>query len=275
MTTYADANITLNIYLQAVKLAGADFTTALYLVDQATNPLDGASRYLTFQNATDVSTALTATYISAAVAQALTDAFAQSPAPQKILVGRVDTVGGEGYDDGLTACIAAGATFYGIAIDVRTDAAILEVSAAVETLVTNNHLGYLFVFQSADADWLTAGFPAALTTISGREQTVICYHDIATEYMDLCWLCGRLTFNPDERSAPWPASLKEVGDYTTAITTAQKALAYANHVNLGVLGGPRPQRRGAAHRPDRQQGLVPRAAVGGHQQPGAGHERPR
>jgi hypothetical protein len=236
MSTYGAGNITINLYLQAVKLAGADFTTALYLVDQATNSLNG-DRYVTYQNTTDVTTAETAGYISAAVSQALQDAFAQSPTPQKILVGRVDTAGGEGYDDGLTAVIAAGAGFYGIAIDKRTSTEILAVSAAVESLVTDNHLGYLFVFQSADADWLTASYPAAFTAVENREQTAICYHDTATEYMDLCWLVNRLVHDPDERSAPWPSSLKEVADYATVVTSTQKGHTYTNHVNLGALWG--------------------------------------
>lgn len=230
--SYAAGNLTLNIYLAPVPGAGASLTTVMYLVDEALgNGLNG-DRTRTYASVTDVTDDATALYITAAVSQALQDAFAQSPTPKEIKVGRIDTGGGETYATGFTAVKADDPDFYGVVIDKRSNAEILLVSGAVETDAFR-----IFFLQSADADWLTAGYPAALTAIEDRERSVICYHDIAAEVFDLCWAVHRLNFDPDDRSVGWPCNLKEVADYTTAVTSAQKVFAEANDVNLGEEWG--------------------------------------
>jgi hypothetical protein len=234
---YGPDNININVFLQPVPGDGADLTTGLYLVDEAGGNALNGDRFRTYKSPTDVSDDLALAYISTAVAQALTDSFGETPKPEKILVGRVDTVGLETYADayGLvkTAVGVAGAGFEGVAIDVRTDAEILLISAAVETDDLR-----IFALQSADADWLTAGYPAALSVIEGRERSIICYHDTAAEVSDLAWMCQRLSVSPDVKSAGWPAKLFTVQPNATMPTTSQQALALANEVNLGLPDGP-------------------------------------
>lgn len=228
---YGPDNIVLNIFLQPVPGEAQSLEVVLYLVNLAANSLDGDT-FRVYNSTTDVAADLAASFISAAVAQALNDAFDQTPKPGQILVGSVDVVGGDTYADGLADVIAAGANFYGIALDVRTDTDILLVSAAVETADFRQ-----FVLQSADADWLTSGFPAALTAIDTREHTVITYHDIAAEVGDLAWACNRLAISPDVKSVPWPAKLFSVLPNATTPTTTQQGFALANKVNLGLAWG--------------------------------------
>ena len=230
---YGPNNINIVPSLQAVPGEGADLTTVLYMVDEAGGNALGGSRFLSFNSTTDVAAALTAASISSAVSTALNTAFGQTPQPGKILVGRVDTGGAETYSTAYafikTAVAAAGSGFYGVAIDKRSDAEILLVSADVETDGFRQ-----FFLQSADSDWLTSGFPAALTAIEGREQTIITYHDTAVEVQDLAWACNRLAISPDRKSVGYPAKLFGVNVNATAPTSSQQALALANQVNLGL-----------------------------------------
>jgi len=226
---YGESNIVINVYLAPVVGQGATFSTVLYLVDEAQgtgNALNG-DRFRTYNSTTDVDDDETAGYITAEVAQALTDGFAQRPIPQEILVGRVDTGGAEGYDDGLAACIAAGAEFYGVALDKRTATEILEVSAALE-----GYDFYISGLQSADADWLTVDYPATLTALENRERSCVAYHDIAAENMALCWMVDRLNVDPDYLSGAFEGNVNEVAAYTTALTAGQLAFAEGNEVNV-------------------------------------------
>jgi len=230
--SYGPDSLTFNIYLAPVPGEGASFTTVLLIVDLATNPLDGSSRYLEFISSTDVTDAADAGYISSATAQALNDAFSQSPRPNKIIVGYADLVGSETYATALTAIRDAGANFYTVCINSRVDANILLVSAAVETYGRE-----LFILQSDDATWLTSGYPATLTDLESRERSITTYHDTDTEYLDLCWATTRTSFSPDEKSYSWSGIVKEVANYTTALTSAQKGFALANEVNTMLSWG--------------------------------------
>ena len=233
---YGPNNITITVSLQAVPGEGADLTTVLYMVDEASgNSLDG-DRFMTFNSTVDVADALASSFISSAVSTALNTAFGQTPQPGKILVGRVDTGGAETYGTAYafikTAVALASSGFYGVVLDSRADADILLVSAAVETD------GFrIFILQSADSDWLTAGYPAALTVIEGREQTGIIYCDTAAAVQDLAWLCNRLAKSPDRQSVGFPAKLFGVAVNATPTTSSQDALALANEVNLGKPWG--------------------------------------
>lgn len=232
--SYAEENIVINVYLAPVVGEGAQFDVVLYLVDEAEgagNGLDG-DRFRTYNSVTDATTDEDSGFITAAVLLALQDAFSQKPTPQQILVGRVDTVGLEGYDDGLDECIDAGAAFFGIAADTRTTADLLLLSAAIEAKDF-----YVYALQSSDADWITLNYPVALSAIEDRERTIICWHDTDAENMALCYIVDRLHPDPDYISGPWPASLAEVAPYAATLTAGEKGFAESNDVNLGLKYG--------------------------------------
>jgi hypothetical protein len=226
--------LSINIYLQPVPGEGASLTTVLYLVPLAANSLNGDT-FRTYLSASDAEADATAGYISATTEQALIDAFSETVAPEKILVGSVDLVGGDTYDDALNACAAAGANFYGVCIQSRADADILALSSAVETDAYR-----IYIYQSDEATWKTAGYPVALAALEGRERTVGFYHDTDAENADLCYATNRLRFDPDVQSAGWFApALVSPEPLATALDATQRAALVGNDINFGesALGG--------------------------------------
>jgi len=229
--------ITINLTTQPAPVQAAGFGVLLHLVPLATNSLDG-DRFRSYSGSTDVATDLAAGFISTATATELNVAFAQSPSPATVLCGYVDiAVGGESYNDGLLAVIAAGANFYAITMGgTVSDADLLEISLNVETLFSSTTPKLLF-FKSDDTDWLTSGYPAALTALEGREGTIGEYHDIATESPDIAHAAAKLVWNPDVKSTPWNGAVSGVAEYTGIPTQAQKDFARANNMNIGQRFG--------------------------------------
>jgi len=231
--------ITITLRLQAPGVTGAAFGTMLILVDEADgtgNDLNG-ERFVSYSSTTDTATAATAGYITTDTKALVDLAFSQSPAPSSVLVGRVDTASAETYPDGLTACLAAGAVFYALAIDSTTAAVQVAVGTAVEALE-----GYIFALASSDADWKTTGVPAAYSTVSGLEQVAAFYHDAptaATGRPDIAWLASWLNVaNPDSQSAPSNVKVVGISALTTDLTAAQAAFVLANGCNYVARYGP-------------------------------------
>lgn len=223
------AAISISISLSAAPSTETPIGPALMLVPQATNSLNG-DRYREYTSSTEVATDLAAGYIAASVAQWLNDALDQNPKPEKVLLGRVDVVGGESYGDGYTAVVNAGATFYAVCVATRVDADYL----AVNTAMGSDRR--LLVVQSNDADWLTASWPAGLSTLEDDETVAVIYHDSDSEAADLCWAANRLAFDPDTTSAPWICSVANVNAYA-AMTSTQRTNALANYANVGLAFG--------------------------------------
>jgi len=232
---YAPDNIVISLLLQNLPAVEAAFQTVLHLVDQAQgtgNDL-GGDRYRTYLNASQVAADRTGTVLSAETLLAAQDFFSQPGQNKTLLIGRVDTVGVEGYDDGLAACIVAGANFWLCTADTRVAADQVLIATYLESTRT---WGF-YIFQSADADWLTASIPAAFSTIETFERWAVVYHDIATEWADVCWAGNRMDFDPDNQSVPWFCSLSSVAAYTTALTAGELTNAEDNNVNvIGVYG---------------------------------------
>ena len=221
-------NITVNITLDAAPAVSTGFGTLMLLVDLATNSLDG-NRVVTYASLASATADNVSGFISAGTLLAATAAFAQRPQPTQFKVGYIDLVGAETYATGLAAVIVADPDFYGVCINVRTDAEILLVAAAVEAQTR------LFIFQSADADWLTTGgVPAALSALDSLERSIGIFHDIAAQWADVAWAVDRLAFDPDLKSATWNAAPNGVIAYTTAPTQVQKDFADTNNMNLGL-----------------------------------------
>ena len=235
MTGYAGDNIVISVFLQSLPGPTANFQSTLFMVDEAQgtgNGLDG-DRYRSYGTTADLDADEALGYISAEVKQAGYDYFAQPGRKKTLLIGRMDSVGGEAYDTAYDLVIAAGANFYGVAADTRTPADQVLMYDAVEA---DDFL--LFVFQSSDADWLTGGgFPVAYTSFSGVERTAILYHDTDTEWSDLAWLGRILEFDPDNQSAPWSNYLGNVLAYTSTPDASEKSNAQDNNANLGLALG--------------------------------------
>ena len=222
-------NITINISLDPAPATSQGFDMLL-IVPLATNTLDG-DRFRIYTGTADVATDLTAGFISAAVSTRLNVAFTQRPAPAQVLAGYVDLVGGETYGTAIALIRGAGASFYGVAIDVRTDATILAASLSMES-----DRG-VFMLQSADADWKTTGLPAALTALAGRERTIIGYHDTDLAGQDIGHGANRLAYDPDVQSVSWDAPVKGVAALATTPNATEKGFLDANFANHGLPYG--------------------------------------
>lgn len=221
-----DANITINITLDAAPAQEAGFGTVLYVGPKATNALNGQS-IVAYTNVADAVIDEGLGYIDQTTLDAVTAMFSQSPKPATVKVGWVDIVGTETIAAALARISLIDDAWYGVCIHLRTDAAVLALSAAVEATRK------ICAVQSADAGFLTGTYPAALTALQTRERTLIVWHDSATEHMDAALLANRLVYDPDVLSASWDAPISGVAIYTAAITAAQRAFALANFVNIG------------------------------------------
>lgn len=219
--------ITISITMASIPAPTTGFGKVLFLCALATNSLDG-ERVVEYASVSEAQAAQTAGFISAGTLAAVTAAFSQRPAPSGILVGNVDLVAPETYSQGLAAVQLVNDGFYAITADTRVAATQASLATTVQAL------DKIYVFQSADADWLTSGVPAAFSTTDGDEQSIVVYHNDAAEWADVAWAAGVLAFDPDVRSAPWDKPVLGVDAYTTTLTAAQKGFARANNANIGL-----------------------------------------
>lgn len=219
--------ITISIVLSALPPTRAGFGTALLLVNLATNSLDG-ERVVTYASAAEAETAQAAGFISASTLAWIQSAFAQVPTPSRVKVAYQDVGGGETITQALAAIEAVDTDWYGICCFNRTDAAIIELAGLIETRKK------LYVAQSDDSTWLTSGLPSGLTGLSDNERTAVIYHDEDTEPADLAWLCSRLVFDPDNRSAGWEGQVRGVDALTTGLSSTQRDFLVANNANVGL-----------------------------------------
>jgi len=226
--------IDLTINLTPPPAAPVGFGEVLLLVDEAPgNPLPGAARFYRFTSVAAATTAQAAGDITAAVLQAITDAFTplagQSRAPTAVQVGRVDTGGGESYPDALALVLAAGASVWAVCADTRTDSVQVALDAAIAS-ASNRMIG---IWQSSHADWKlpAGGIPAGYTGIdSGR--SLIVWHDTDAEWADLVWATNRLAFDPDVISVVWNTPLPAVEAYATGLTETERDDVIANGANV-------------------------------------------
>lgn len=225
-------NIQITILLQTIAATALAFNPLIMFDEAAGTTLDG-DRVRSYTTLAGVTADETAGFVSAAALEAARVAFSQTPPPQTIKIGRVDTVAPETYPAAYALIKAADPDFYGVCIDSRVDAIILLMSALIEA----DSPGKLFICQSDDTDWLTTGLPAALTDLDTRERTAVAYHTTDAQWADWAWLCNRLAFDPDVISVPWDAQVKEVVAMTALPTDTQKAFLDANNANHGLPYG--------------------------------------
>ena len=225
--------ITIVISLDPAPVVGTDFGAILIIADEANGTTLDGDRVRTYQSLSAVQADQTAGFVSAGLLAAATAAFSQDSQPSSIKIGRKAAL--ESYTDALSAIELVDPNFYAIAIESRTAADQLLIAAAVEASAVSR----LFFIQSSDVDFLTSGFPAALSGLDGNERTIVCYHDTATEWYDVAYPANRLSFNVDTKSAPWALfTLKGVAAYASVtggtLTDAQKLNLRANKCNPGL-----------------------------------------
>lgn len=232
-----DDRIAITQILEALSTGRASFTTLAVIIADVT---PGGGRYAEYASNDEITADIA--NLNTIAQKIGTVAFAQTERrPEKIILIGADISGVETYVDGLDAAIAAGANFYGVAIDSRTPADQIAVSNDIESKASSGSK-YLFFMQDGDADWLTTGIPAAFSTIEDNERTVVYYHDDNTndatsDRLDIAHAAARLAWDPDLYAAGWNARVNEVDALTTGLTQTQKAFARANYANTALPFG--------------------------------------
>ena len=224
-----DDNFVINVVLAPSPVQAAGFGNVVLLVDQDDgNSLNGA-RIVTYTGTSAAIADNTAGFISAATLAAVTVAFIQ-PKTEKFKVARVDTVGAETLTTAFAATLLVDSDVFGVAAYSRVAADIVAFATSIEAFDF-----FIYGAQSADADWKTTGYPAALSTLQNKEQTGTVYHDTDAEWMDVAWLVNRLAVaDPDRQSAPWHGEVKGVAQYAVAPTQGEKDFLDGNQANNGL-----------------------------------------
>lgn len=215
----------------ATSTAGeAGFSTTAFL---AIDSLLGGDVFREYKTTKAIDDDVTAGDLLSTAGEALKTALEQTPRPEKVIAISVDrSVGTEEPDTQLDAAIQAGAEFYGVTLETRTAADIEAVASKVESL------DKLFVFQSSDAEWLTAGIPTAYSDIDTRNFSAGVYHDTDTEFADVALAASRLAFDPDVSSAGWQGELSGVAAYSSAPSDTELTNLKANGMNAVLPFGP-------------------------------------
>lgn len=194
----------------------------VHLVDGIT--LDGDVVRLYVDGSRDLYNDLTDGFVNAATVKAVEAAWGNGE--KEIYIGKVDTAAFQTYAEARAAVEAAGVKGYFWTIDSRADAVVAAFGVANELART------VFIGQSASADALTTGFPAALSTIAEFERTGLVWHDTGGEFYDTALVGAAGGPSPDSFSPQWMQRLSRVAAYATALSDTQATFALGNNFNL-------------------------------------------
>lgn len=190
------------------------------LLVSSDSTLDG-DRYRLYASLDAVVTDNLAGFVSATALAMSTVAFAQSPAPSQLAIGRRDAGASETFSAALTAISTAGLQFGLVAPDSTTGAQATSVASYTDA----NPM--IAIVTDDDAAWGTGTPPAGFPTTSASLGVVI--HPTAGQYPHVAIL-SRAAGTPADSTRPdFTAPLASVATYN--LTETQRANAIANHAN--------------------------------------------
>lgn len=202
------------------------------LIMGADSTLDGDA-YRAYTSAAQVETDRVAGFLQNPHAAYLTAMFAARKSPPVIYAGTWSAGTGDNPSDGLPVAQAAMLAAdlpapYWIGIDSRT---ALDVIDAVTWLSADDypHVG---IFQQADADSLTTGYPSAFQSIETSTRKVLIYAAASgTKYLDADCIAYQAAITPTTiaTGGQWVMG-GQVGD---ALTEAQRDFARGNAIATG------------------------------------------
>lgn len=212
------------------------FFTQSVLVQSRPNAVDGLStllivsgdsslngaRYMTFADQDEVAAQVALGYVSATASAMTTVAFAQSPRPQTVAVGRQTDP--ETFATALAAIADAGLVFSLFCIDSHTNTDVTSAAGYAEAGF------FVAAFVSNDAGFLTGTRPASWPNTS--KNSAIYYHPTATQYPDVAALAIAAGADPDVNCPAFSAPFSSVTTYD--LTSAQRTFARANECNVMV-----------------------------------------
>lgn len=176
--------------------------------------------------------------ISAAHLAAVQTAFAQDPAPDAFRLVAINPLIGAAYfpaasktgsipwDQYLDSLEAVTTSWFALCADWRTGAYIQDIGESVEAFDRD----IIYLAQTSDRKpFSTTAFLADSNwaAIDGYERVGWVYHDTDTEWGDVAWAAGRMTFDLDETSPPMTAVCKSVDEYRRRLTDSQRTAIIA------------------------------------------------
>lgn len=233
--------IVINIALSLLSSGQASLTSLLIMQDDVTP--DGGI-FAEYFNQDEVDLDVVATNLDTISAALATKAFGQLNRIEKIAFGAVDLTGSaQTVEAALAAIIAAGNPVYGVAYANRTETRQVALATDIETRSTAGTDKLVCFLQTDDADWKSAGVPAAFSTLAAFERTIMYFHDdnletAGADRLEICAAADRFAFSPDEDSVPWNHPVLLVDDLATALTQAEKvAMRDTNNCNVALPQG--------------------------------------
>lgn len=223
MAATHDSQIDVTVNLAPPATSQAGFGAVLLLDDGSTLSGDDYKAYEEIETASNDLDASELTQFGYDFVEA---ALSQTPAPDKVYIGAVDTSATDTFTDIYDVIANDVDDFWAVCISSREAADIVDMADYIETT------SHFFIAQSSDADWLTADLPTDLEDLDGDERTAVLYHDVDDEPAAEAWAASRLVFDPDERSAPWTGSVAGVAGYDSSLTTTERDAAKDNNANV-------------------------------------------
>ena len=212
--------------LDAPPVSGASFSSPLWISGE--DALDG-DPYRIYTTAEDADADGD---LSASAKAAVAVCFQQPVPPPRVIVAAAD-----------------GATTYVEALDaVREDLYVGWAAIDSRTLTDINTFGAAaaarqvgFVFQSGEGDFLTAEWPATVSSLETLEYNAVVFHPDDAAKLDIATIARNISPNADNFSRNWTGRIAGVAPYASGeVSTAEYALALTNNVNLLAEFGGRP-----------------------------------
>lgn len=195
MSATFDINAVVNILSGAPAVEGAVFNVPLTVHNDVTFT---AALVRSFTSSADANAD---SEMSAASKAAVAAAFQQEPRIGLVKVGKATDVTTP-YDDldaDLDAILAEDSGWYGLNVDTRDEASILDAAAWTEA---NDRL---YAAQTSDAPVLVATAGNVLEDLQGfgYDRTMSLWHAEDLEHASMAWLAHRLVHDPDLTSTIW------------------------------------------------------------------------
>lgn len=179
------------------------------LIVSSDSTLDG-DRYRTYTSLADVQTDATAGDVSATGLALATVAFAQSPRPTSIAIGRRDGGGSETFATALAAISNAGLEYGLVGGDSTTGAHATSIASVTDA----NPM--IALVSSADSGWLTGTIPSGYPTTSSSLGVAV--HPTSTEYPHIALLAAAAATPADQSRADFTRPLVSVATYNLMTT---------------------------------------------------------
>ena len=171
-----------------------------------------------YRTYTDVAGLTADAELSAAQRVIASAPFQQTLKPDRIHIAMANSTTPETYAQALDQAEDAGLNAYFVCCESRADADVLAIATWVSTRRR------LYIAQSGDASWLTAGIPAGLSALSTNPRVLVVYHPTATQGAAEAIAGSASAVDPNRSRIAFTAKVSTVTAYTLTATEAGFAI---------------------------------------------------